>query len=70
MGRLLPVSQCLAKLADKKLVGLMRTDSLSFNAAELYGAKGYSVTRKEVLRPVFQKALASDDFDVVDVKLD
>jgi acetolactate synthase-1/2/3 large subunit len=38
--------------------------------AELYGAKGYSVTGKEDLKPVFQKALASDDFVVVDVKLD
>ena len=38
--------------------------------AELYGAKGFSVTRKEELRPVFQQALASDDFVVVDVKLD
>ena len=38
--------------------------------AELYGAKGYSVTCKEDLKPVFQKALASDDFVVVDVKLD
>jgi sulfoacetaldehyde acetyltransferase len=38
--------------------------------AELYGARGYSVTSKEELRPVFQKALASDDFVVVDVKLD
>ena len=38
--------------------------------AELYGAKGYSVTRKEDLKPVFQKARASDDFVVVDVKLD
>jgi acetolactate synthase-1/2/3 large subunit len=38
--------------------------------AELYGAKGYRVTSKEELRPVFQKALASDDFVVVDVKLD
>src|SRR5919106_3664493 len=36
--------------------------------AELYGARGYSVTSKEELRPVFQKALASDDFVVVDVK--
>jgi thiamine pyrophosphate-dependent acetolactate synthase large subunit-like protein len=35
----------------------MRTDSLSFNAAELYGAKGYSVTRNEDLKPVFQTAL-------------
>ena len=38
--------------------------------AELYGAKGFSVTRKEELRPVFQQALASDEFVVVDVKLD
>jgi acetolactate synthase-1/2/3 large subunit len=38
--------------------------------AELYGAKGFGVTRKEDLKPVFQQALASDDFVVVDVKLD
>jgi thiamine pyrophosphate-dependent acetolactate synthase large subunit-like protein len=38
--------------------------------AELYGAKGLAVTRKEELKPVFQKALASDEFVVVDVKLD
>ena len=38
--------------------------------AELYGAKGISITRSEELRPVFQQALASDDFVVVDVKLD
>jgi acetolactate synthase-1/2/3 large subunit len=38
--------------------------------AELYGAKGYSVTKKEGLKAVFQQALASDDFVVVDVKLD
>ena len=38
--------------------------------AELYGAKGFSITRKEDLKPVFQQALASDDFVVVDVKLD
>jgi acetolactate synthase-1/2/3 large subunit len=38
--------------------------------AELYGAKGFAVTRKEQLKPVFQQALASDDFVVVDVKLD
>ena len=38
--------------------------------AELYGAKGFAVTKKEELKPVFQKALASDDFVVVDVKLD
>ncbi len=38
--------------------------------AELYGAKGFAVTRKEELRPVFQQALATDEFVVVDVKLD
>ncbi len=38
--------------------------------AELYDAKGFSVTRKEELRLVFQQALATDDFVVVDVKLD
>ncbi|HEX9787881.1 MAG TPA: thiamine pyrophosphate-binding protein [Candidatus Binatia bacterium] len=38
--------------------------------AELYGAKGFSVTKKDELKPIFQKALASDEFVVVDVKLD
>lgn len=38
--------------------------------APLYNAKGFSVTRKEELRPVFQQALAADEFVVVDVKLD
>ena len=38
--------------------------------AELYGAKGFAVTKKEELKSVFHKALASDDFVVVDVKLD
>ena len=38
--------------------------------AELYGAKGFSVTRKEDLKPVFQQALGTDEFVVVDVKLD
>jgi len=38
--------------------------------AELYGAKGFAVTKKEELKPAFQQALASDDFVVVDVKLD
>ncbi|HXV48993.1 MAG TPA: thiamine pyrophosphate-binding protein, partial [Candidatus Binatia bacterium] len=38
--------------------------------AELYGAKGFTVTSKDQLKPVFQQALASDDFVVVDVKLD
>ena len=38
--------------------------------AELYGAKGFSVTRKEELKPVFQQALAADEFVVVDVNLD
>ena len=38
--------------------------------AALYGAKGYSVTKKEELTPVFKEALAKDEFVVVDVKLD
>lgn len=38
--------------------------------AELYGAKGFAVTNKEELKPAFQQALASDEFVVVDVKLD
>jgi acetolactate synthase-1/2/3 large subunit len=38
--------------------------------AELYGAKGFAVTSKDQLKPVFQQALTSDDFVVVDVKLD
>ena len=38
--------------------------------AALYGAKGYSVTKKEELTPVFKEALANDEFVVVDVKLD
>lgn len=38
--------------------------------ADLYGAKGYSVTKKEQLTPVFQEALAKDEFVIVDVKLD
>jgi len=38
--------------------------------AELYGAKGFAVTKKDELKPVFEKVLASDDFVVVDVKLD
>jgi acetolactate synthase-1/2/3 large subunit len=38
--------------------------------AELYGAKGFAVTRNEQLKPIFQQALASDEFVIVDVKLD
>ena len=38
--------------------------------AELYGARGVRITQSEELKPVFQQALASDDFVVVDVKLD
>lgn len=41
-----------------------------FKLTEVYGAKGFAVTKKEELKPVFQQALASDDFVVVDVKLD
>jgi acetolactate synthase-1/2/3 large subunit len=38
--------------------------------AELYGAQGFKVTRQDELRPIFQKALASDDLVIVDVRLD
>jgi acetolactate synthase-1/2/3 large subunit len=38
--------------------------------AELYGAKGYSVTQKEQLAPVFKETLAKDEFAIVDVQLD
>ncbi|MET0503541.1 MAG: thiamine pyrophosphate-binding protein [Candidatus Binatia bacterium] len=38
--------------------------------AELFGAKGFSVTRLEELKPVLQQGLATDDFVVVDIKLD
>jgi acetolactate synthase I/II/III large subunit len=38
--------------------------------AELFGAKGYTITRAEEVRPILQKSLESDDFVVVDVKVD
>lgn len=38
--------------------------------AELYGAKGYSVTKQEQLAPVFKEALAQDELVIVDVQLD
>ena len=38
--------------------------------AELFGAKGYTITLPEEVRPVLQKSLESDDFVVVDVKVD
>ena len=38
--------------------------------AELFGAKGYTITRPEEVRPILQKSLESDDFIVVDVKVD
>jgi acetolactate synthase-1/2/3 large subunit len=38
--------------------------------AELFGARGLTITRPEETKPVLQKALESDDFVVVDVKLD
>ncbi|HSE87122.1 MAG TPA: thiamine pyrophosphate-binding protein [Candidatus Binatia bacterium] len=38
--------------------------------AELFGAKGYTIARPEEVRPVLQKSLESDDFVVVDVKVD
>jgi acetolactate synthase-1/2/3 large subunit len=38
--------------------------------AELFGAKGYTITRPEEVRPTFERALTSDDFVIVDVKVD
>ena len=38
--------------------------------AELYGARGFRVTKKDDLKPVFEQALSADDFVVVEVKLD
>ena len=38
--------------------------------AAFYGAKGFKVTKKEELKQVFEQALASDDFTLIDVKLD
>lgn len=38
--------------------------------ADLYGFKGFAVTRKEEFQPVFQQRVASDVFLVIDVKLD
>lgn len=38
--------------------------------AQRYSARGFAVTKKEDLKPVFQQTLASDEFVVVDVKLD
>jgi acetolactate synthase-1/2/3 large subunit len=38
--------------------------------SEIYGAKGFAVRKKSELKPVFQQALASDEFVLVDVKLD
>ena len=55
---------------DGRLLGIDLFISGLARLAELYGAKGFSVTRKEELKPVFQQALAADEFVVVDVKLD
>jgi acetolactate synthase I/II/III large subunit len=38
--------------------------------AELFGAKGYTITRREEVRTVLQKSLESDDFVVIDVNVD
>jgi acetolactate synthase-1/2/3 large subunit len=38
--------------------------------AAIFGAKGFSVTRREDLAPVLRQALSSDEFMIVDVKLD
>lgn len=38
--------------------------------AELYGARGHRVTKKEQLAPVFKETLSKDEFVIVDVELD
>jgi len=38
--------------------------------AALYGAKGFTITKKEELTPVFKEALAKDEFVIIDVKMD
>jgi thiamine pyrophosphate-dependent acetolactate synthase large subunit-like protein len=38
--------------------------------AELFGAKGYTITRADEVRPVLQKSLQSDEFVVIDVKVE
>src|SRR5499433_3201092 len=38
--------------------------------AELFGAKGYTITRPEEVRPILQKSLECDDFIVLDIKVD
>jgi acetolactate synthase-1/2/3 large subunit len=38
--------------------------------AELFGAKGYTIPRPDEVRPILQQSLQSDDFVVVDVKVD
>jgi acetolactate synthase-1/2/3 large subunit len=38
--------------------------------AELFGAKGYTITRAEEVRPILQKSLESNDFIVIDIKVD
>jgi acetolactate synthase-1/2/3 large subunit len=38
--------------------------------AELFGAKGYTITRADEVRPILQQSLQADDFVVVDVKVE
>ena len=38
--------------------------------AELFGAKGYTITRPEEVRPILQKSLESNEFIVVDITVD
>jgi acetolactate synthase-1/2/3 large subunit len=38
--------------------------------AELFGAKGYTITRPDEVRPILQQSLQADDFVVVDVKVE
>ena len=37
---------------------------------ELFGAKGYNITRTEDVRPTIERALGSEEFVVIDVKVD
>ena len=38
--------------------------------AELFGAKGYTITRPEEVRPILQKSLESNEFIVIDISVD
>src|SRR5262249_4014322 len=38
--------------------------------AELFGARGYTITRPDEVRPILQRSLQSDDFIVLEIKVD